>query len=86
MATDSNIDVASIMDEQRNFCQTLAFSACIVPDKDTAFSMLKALVEDFGVDPMKEDTLKQTPLFYAAREGNANIISFLAAQGENFNR
>ena len=77
IAKDSNIDVASIMDEQQNFCQTLAFSACIVPDKDTAFIMLKALVKDFGFDPMKEDTLKQTPLFYAAREGKANIISFL---------
>ena len=87
MATESRLDLASVIDEPRNFCQTLAFSACIVPDKDLAFSMLKLLVEQFNVDPIKEDTLKQTPLFYAAREGNSTIIRFLAEQcGENLNR
>ena len=86
MAIESNIDVAGIVDEPRNFCQTLAFSAVVVPNKETAFEMFKALVEEFGVDPLKEDSLKQTPIFYAARDGNTNIISYLASRGENFNR
>ena len=58
MVIDSNIDVASIVDEPRNFCQTLAFSAVVVPDKETAFTMFKVLVDEFGVDPQKEDSLK----------------------------
>ena len=38
--------------------------------------MINVLVE-LGIDPVKEDSLKQTPLFYAAREGNAKVIDFL---------
>lgn len=58
----------------------------IVPDKETAFTMFKVLVDEFGVDPQKEDSLKQTPIFYAAREGNTDIITFLASRGQDFNR
>ena len=88
MVIESNIDVASILDEQKAFYQTLAFSACIVPDKELAFEMIRMLVVDFGVNPTKADTLKQTPLFYAAREGNAKIVAFLCevSRGENINR
>ncbi len=38
--------------------------------------MLKVLVE-MGVDCQKEDSLKQVPLFYAAREGHTNVMSYL---------
>lgn len=38
--------------------------------------MIKVLV-DMGVDPKKEDALKQTPLFYLAREGNNLAIKYL---------
>lgn len=86
LVTQENLDVASMVDEPKNFSQTLAFSACIVPDKDIAFEMLRVLVEEFGVDPLKEDTLKQTPMFYAAREGNSKIISLLVARGDVLNR
>lgn len=34
-----------------------------------------------GVDPLKEDALKQTPIFYAAREGNTNLINFFISRG-----
>lgn len=48
--------------------------------------MVKVLVE-MGVDPHKEDTLKQTPIFYASREGNANLINYLISLGsEDLNR
>ena len=41
--------------------------------------MINVLVE-MGIDPVREDSLKQTPLFYAAREGNAKVIDFLCSQ------
>lgn len=48
--------------------------------------MVKMLAE-MGIDPAKEDTLKQTALFYASREGNSNVISFLLTEGrDNVNR
>ena len=48
--------------------------------------MISVLVE-MGIDPVKEDSLKQTPLFYAAREGNAKVIEFLCSQkGDIVNR
>ena len=79
MVRESSIDVANVIDEPRNFSQTLVFSACIIPDKDVALQMIKVLA-DLGVDPLKEDTLKQSPLFYAAREGNSAVIDFLCAR------
>lgn len=63
----------AVIDEPKNFSQTLIFSACVVPDKATAFNMLKMLT-DLGVDGSKEDSLKQTPIFYACREGNNEAI------------
>lgn len=41
--------------------------------------MMQVLVQ-MGVDPKKEDSLKQTPLFYVAREGNNLAIQFLCAE------
>jgi len=48
--------------------------------------MVKVLVE-MGVDPLKEDALKQTPIFYAAREGNEAVINYLISRGvEDLNK
>ena len=48
--------------------------------------MIKVLVE-LGVNPQKEDTLKQTPIFYAAREGITEAIEFLITEArDNVNR
>ena len=48
--------------------------------------MIKVLIE-LGVDSKKEDTLKQTPLFYACRQGNAAAIEyFITEGGDNVNR
>ena len=79
MVRTHNIDVTTVIDEAKNFSQTPIFSACIIADHDLAFRMINVLVE-LGIDPLKEDSLKQTPLFYAAREGNAKIIEFMCAR------
>lgn len=76
LVQESNLDLTSLVDEPKNFSQTPIFSACIIPDKDLSLRMIKVLV-DFGVDPKREDSLKQTPLFYIAREGNNKAIQYL---------
>lgn len=80
LVRESGIDLGQVMDEAKNFSQSLAFTACIVRDQELALKMMKVLV-DLGVDPNKEDTLKQIPIFYAAREGNNNLISYLISLG-----
>lgn len=83
---ESGIDVSQVIDEPKNFSQTLAFTACIIRDQELALKMVKVLIE-LGVDPQKEDTLKQKPIFYAAREGNIALINFLISLGsEDLNR
>ena len=83
---ESGIDVSQVIDEPKNFSQTLAFTACIIRDQELALKMVKVLIE-LGVDPQKEDTLKQKPIFYAAREGNIALINFLMSLGsEDLNR
>ena len=37
---ESNVDVKAVIDEPKNFSQTLLFSACVVPDHNTAFKMI----------------------------------------------
>jgi len=86
MVKESSIDVSNVLDEPKNFSQSLIFTACIVRDPELAFKMIKVLIE-LGVDPKKEDTLKQTPLFYACRQGNAAAIEYFITEGkDNVNR
>ena len=48
--------------------------------------MIKVLAE-MGSDPIQPDVLKQTPLFYACREGNTEAINFLISERkDNVNR
>ena len=47
---ESGIDVSQVIDEPKNFSQTLAFTACIIRDQELALKMVKVLIE-LGVDP-----------------------------------
>lgn len=76
MIQESNIDPKQLIDEPKNFSQNPIFSACIVSDHSLGFRMTKALTE-LGCDPLFNDALKQTPLFYAARDGNTQIINYI---------
>ena len=42
--------------------------------------MITILIQ-LGVDFHQKDNLKQTPLFYAARDGKCKLIQFLIEQG-----
>lgn len=46
---ESGIDVSQVIDEPKNFSQTLAFTACIIRDQELALKMVKVLIE-LGVD------------------------------------
>jgi len=83
---EANIDVSTLIDEPKNFSQSPVFSACIVAEHDLAFRMMKALV-DLGISATREDSLKQTPLFYACREGNNQAVAYLVKDcRDNVNR
>lgn len=47
-------------------------------------AMVKALC-DLRVDPRQADSLNQTPLYYAVREGHAEVIDLLLEKGLNLN-
>ena len=68
MVREYGIDLSTLIDEPKNFSQSVVFSACVVKDEETSLKMCQALI-DMGADPRREDDLKQIPLFYAAREG-----------------
>lgn len=76
MIKDSNIDVKQLIDEPKNFSQNPIFAACIASSHENGYRMVKAL-SDLGCDPLFNDSLKQTPLFYASRDGNNQIINFI---------
>lgn len=46
--------------------------------------MAKALA-DLNVDPQQPDSLNQTPLYYAVREGHIEVIDWLLERGLNLN-
>ena len=51
-----------------------------------AFKMIKVLTE-MGISPLTDDSLKQTPLFYASREGNNLAVQFFIEEWkDNVNR
>ena len=77
------IELRDVADPTR-FQQSLLFSACSVSDEEAAIRMLTHLLEQ-GVDPLQKDTLKQTPLFYAAKDGKTKVLQFLVDQGIDVN-
>ena len=85
MVKDYNIDVSTLIDEPKNFSQTVVFSACVVKNEETSLKMCKVLI-DLGADPAREDDLKQNPLFYAAREGYSSVCALLIERGCDVNR
>ena len=68
MIQQYNIDVANLRDDL-NFQQTLVFNACVNKDEKIAVQLVQLLV-DMKVDPCTQDTLKQTCIYYAVREGH----------------
>lgn len=56
------------------------FYATLIKDENTCQKMVEFLLSQ-GVDPAAVDSLNQTPLFYACREGKTNLIDMLVKFG-----
>ena len=52
------------------------FAAVLIHDEEASIKMMTELIEN-GVEPHHRDSLKQTPMFYAARDGKLKVIQFL---------
>jgi len=85
LVRETGIELCNLIEDQKNFFQTPMFFATIIPNHDVAFKMCQVLIE-MGVNPLKEDYLKQSPLFYASREGNIPVMKMLIDKGEDVNR
>jgi ankyrin repeat protein len=55
------------------FQQNLIFTATTVSDEEISLKIITELIES-GVDVFEKDTLRQSPLFYAARDGKCKLI------------
>ena len=55
-----------------------------IPDQDKAIEMITILVQ-LGVDLYQKDNLKQTPLFYASRDGKVKVMQLLLENGMQVN-
>ena len=68
------------MTDQGQFGQNLCFSAAQIPDEEKSINMTRVMLQ-LGVDIHQKDNLKQTPLYYSARDGKIKLIQFHLAQG-----
>lgn len=71
--------MSALLDEA-NFKQTPMFSASLVQGDENAVRMARVLKE-LGVKPDQPDTLNQTALYYACREGKNQLVDFLVQEG-----
>lgn len=68
----------------KQYKQTDVFPAILLKNEDDSIRVIKYLKEQ-GVDLKHVDTLEQTALFYAARDGKDKVVSFLLENGCNPN-
>jgi hypothetical protein len=46
----------------------------MIKDEKSSLKMIKIFVEDMKVSASQPDSLNQTPLYYAARDGHNQVI------------
>ena len=74
----------NIKSDGMQFYQNLIFTATNLADEEVSLKFITELIES-GVDLFEKDSIKQTPMFYAARDGKCKLISFFAEQGLQVN-
>lgn len=77
-----NVEVSNMYDMP--YYQNALFKAIMIANEGPAFDMVRFLVEA-GCKSNYVDYLKQTPLYYAAREGKSKIVKYLIDHGCNVN-
>lgn len=83
---ENKLDVSKIIDD--NFRHTCLFYAALIKDSvayylsnhNRAKEVMEFLI-DKGVPPTYTDILKQTVLYYVAREGKLDCVDMLVKQG-----
>jgi ankyrin repeat protein len=70
--------ISHLFDE--SFRHNSIFYATLIKDDITAVKMVNYLITQ-AVDPTAHDTLSQTPLFYASRDGKPNLVEVLLKHG-----
>jgi ankyrin repeat protein len=62
-----------------------AFNASLlhIACENSDLKMIKILIEKYGIDVNIEDKEQATPLFYACRQGNLEVVSYLDEKGAN---
>lgn len=79
-----HVELRDIISDPASFSQNLLFAATAIPDEDAALRIIEILIES-GVDLQQKDSLKQTPLYYCARDGKSKLVQFFVEQGLNVN-
>jgi Bromodomain/Ankyrin repeats (3 copies) len=74
----------SQLNDDANFKQHLIFTCSVIPDDSLATKMGNVL-KKMGINPGQVDTLSQTPLYYACREGKLQFTEWLLQNGCNVN-
>lgn len=64
----------------KQYKQTDVFPAILLKNEEDTLRVIKYLKEK-GVSMIAKDTLDQTALFYAARDGKVNVVNFLLENG-----
>lgn len=75
-----HVELRDIISDPVSFQQNLLFAATAIPSEAMAIQFMTNLIES-GVDLHQRDNLKQTPLFYACRDGKIKLVQFLIDQG-----
>ena len=80
-----NVDIACLITDATTFYENALFLASQIKDEDTAIKMVEVLTQSGVRIKTSIDSLKQTPLYYAVREGHARLIELLIEGGLNVN-
>ena len=70
-----HVELRDIISDPASFSQNLLFATTLIPDEDAAIRFCEILLES-GVDLEQKDSLKQSPLYYVARDGKAKMVQF----------
>lgn len=68
----------------KSYKQTEVFAAIQITDEEDGYKIIQYLMKN-GVDLTAKDTLKQSGLFYASRDGKLKILNLLLESGCNPN-
>ena len=79
------VDISCLTTDGPAFYQNGLYAAAQMKDEDKSLQMIRVLVQHGISIRSCNDSLKQTPLYYAVREGHEKVIKMLVQGGLNVN-